>query len=83
MINLDWLSVKVKIDFMILQIALRVIYGLAPKYLDELISVKSPSEYHFRSSDQILLLQPKFKSLKTISGRAHISGPYLIELTAE
>ena len=40
LMHLLWLSVKVKMDLKILPLTFRVIHGVAPKYLDELISVK-------------------------------------------
>ena len=74
LIHLHWLPVKFRIDFKILLITFKVIHGLAPEYLHELICVKAPSRYHLRSNDQLLLSQPKFKSLKTLGDRAFISA---------
>ena len=72
--HLHWLPVKLRIDYKILLITFKVIHGLAPDYLDELISVKASSRYQLRSSDQLLLSKPKFKSLKTLGDRAFISA---------
>ena len=74
LIHLHWLPVKFRIDFKILLITFKIIHGLAPEYLHELICVKAPSRYHLRSNDQLLLSQPKFKSLKTLGDRAFISA---------
>lgn len=49
MMHLHWLPITFK-----------VLHGLAPEYLDELISVNTLSRYQLWSHDQLLLSQPKF-----------------------
>ena len=78
LMHLHWLPVKFRIDYKILLITFKVIHGLAPDYLDELISVKVSSRYQLRSSDQLLLSKPKFKSLKTLGDRAFISAAHYL-----
>ena len=41
--QLHWLPIKFRIDFKILLITYKAIHGLAPDYLTELISIKTPT----------------------------------------
>ena len=69
--NLHWLPVKFRIDFKILVLTYKVINGLAPFYLQELISLKEACKYKLRSDCDGLLLNPvKFKTLTTLGDRS-------------
>ena len=48
--ELHWLPVSLRIDYKILLLTFKCIYGLAPTYLSDLISVKSNSLYNLRST---------------------------------
>ena len=58
LVKLHWLPVRYRINFKILLITFKVIHGLAPKYLSELLTCKTTSE--------ILLQQPRIKTLRTL-----------------
>ena len=74
--GLHWLPVKVRIQFKILLITFKVIHGLAPKYLCDLLTFKS-SLYNLRFSDSILLSMPAVRS-KTLGDRAFmVAAPKL------
>ena len=61
--NMHWLPVKFRIDFKILLLTYKAINGLAPFYLQELISLKGECKYK--------LLNPvKFKTLPTLGDRS-------------
>jgi len=47
----------------------KCIYGLAPTYLSDLISIKSNSSYNLRSTGKLLLDHPKGKML-TLGARS-------------
>ena len=48
-------------------LALKVLHGLAPSYISDLIRVKPvSSRYSLRSADGILRFEPKFKTLTTL-----------------
>ena len=47
--NLHWLPVKFRIDFMILLLTYKAINGLAPFYLQELVTLKRACKYELRS----------------------------------
>ena len=69
--RLHWLPVKSRIEqFKILLITFKVIHGLTPDYLSELITIRTPSRYNLRSNDEILLVPPKVKTLQTLGDRA-------------
>ena len=73
---LHWLPVKSRIEFKIFLITFKVIHGLAPKYLCDLLTFKS-SSYNLRSSDSILLYMPAVRS-KTLGDRAFmVAAPRL------
>ena len=48
----------------------KYIYGLAPTYLSDLISIKSNSLYNLRSTSKLLLDHPKGKMLSTLGARS-------------
>ena len=68
LIELHWLPVEERIISKILLFTVKVVYGLAPRYLSELLEVYV-SMRMLRSSTQLLLLEPRF-NLKTYSSRA-------------
>ena len=63
LIELHWLPVEQRIIFKILLFTFKVVKGLAPSYLSELLEAYVPM-CMLRSSLQLLLLEPKF-NLKT------------------
>ena len=64
--ELHWLPVSLRIDYKILLLTFKCIYGLAPTYLSDLISIKSNSLYNLRSTGKLLLENPKRKILTTL-----------------
>ena len=70
--SLHWLPVKYRIIFKVLLITFKVIHGLAPVYICELISIKdvSLSGYCLRSTKSLTLNYPALKSCKTLGGRS-------------
>ena len=69
--DLHWLPVKFRIEFKILLITFKALKGLAPTYIDSLISIKSTSRYDLRSSnDSLLLSYPKPLSKATLGDRS-------------
>ena len=62
---------KFRIEFKILLITFKALKGLAPTYIDLLISIKSTSRYDLRSSkDSPLLSYPKPLSKATLGDRS-------------
>ena len=61
---------KLRIDYKILLLTFKCIYGLAPTYLSDLISIKSNSLYNLRSTGKPLLDHPKGKMLSTLGARS-------------
>ena len=68
LIELHWLPVEQRIIFKILLFTFKVVNGLAPSYLSELLEAYIPRRM-LRSSTQMLLHEPKF-NLKTYGSRA-------------
>ena len=59
------------VNFKILLLTYKAINGLAPFYLQELISLKEPCKYKLPSDCDGLLLNPvKFKTLTTLGDRS-------------
>ena len=70
--ELHWLPVSLRIDYKILLLTFKCIYGLAPTYLSDLISIKSNSLYNLRSTGKLLLDHPKGIGSKIIlSSKSH------------
>jgi len=68
--ELHWLPVSLRIDYKILLLTFKCIYGLAPTYLSDLISIKSNSSYNLWSTGKLLLDHPKGKMLATLGARS-------------
>ena len=58
--KLHWLPVRMHIDFKILLITFKILQGLAPSYLKNLVSVLAVSHYQLRRNNNgILLVNPR------------------------
>ena len=69
--ELHWLPVSLRIfDYKILLLTFKCIYGLAPTYLSDLISIKSNSLYSLRTTGKLLLDHPKGKMVTTLGARS-------------
>ncbi len=66
--SLHWLPVRFRIEFKMLLIVFKILHGLAPAYLSELLHVHTPVE-ELRSSNQVLLDVPRAR-LKNKGDRA-------------
>ncbi len=76
LLSLHWLPVHFKIEFKIVLFVFKVLNGLAPSYLSNLLSLHSPARW-LRSSNQKLVLVPRSR-LKKKGDRAFvIAGPKL------
>ncbi|KAL9968930.1 hypothetical protein ACROYT_G021081 [Oculina patagonica] len=76
--ELHWLPVSLRIDYKILLLTFKCIYGLAPTYLSDLIRIKSNSLYNLRSTGMPLLDHPKGKMLSTLGNRSFsVAAPKL------
>ena len=63
-------TVSLSFDHKISPLTFKCIYGLAPTYLSDLISIKSNSLYNVRSTGKLLLDHPKGKMLTTLGARS-------------
>ena len=78
LVKLHWLPVRYRENFKILLITFKVIRGLAPKYLSELLTCKTKCNYNLRSTSEILLQQPRIKTLRTLGDRSFtVAAPAL------
>ncbi len=66
--SLHWLPVRFRIEFKLLLIVFKILHGLAPAYLSELLHVHTPVRA-LRSSNQVLLDVPRAR-LKNKGDRA-------------
>ena len=63
------LPIRYRIDFKIILLTFKAIYGLAPKYISDLVATKS-FEYNLRSADWLFLSVPSIKTKKTLGDKA-------------
>ena len=59
-----WLPVRKRIVFKIILLTFKIIHGLAPQYLSDLLSIYKPIR-SFRSSAEVLLKPPPFRDIRT------------------
>ena len=64
--SLHWLPVKFRIDFKILLLTFKAIYGHAPGYLIDLIAIKEQPRDNFRSASGLILKYPGLKLKMTL-----------------
>ena len=55
-----WLPIRYRLDFKIILLTFKAIYGLAPKYVKDLVIIKS-SVYNLKSADSLFLSVPSTK----------------------
>ena len=66
--------ISLRIVYKILLLTFKCIYGLAPTYLSDLISIKSNSLYNLRSTGKLLVDDPKGKMLTTVGSKIILSS---------
>ena len=71
---LHWLPVKFRIEFKILLLVFKSLHGLAPNYLNDLITIRTQQRYSLRSNSEFLLNYPKGRMLSTLGDRAFVSA---------
>ena len=75
--DLHWLPIRARINFKVLLLTFKALHGLAPQYLQSLISIKT-SCYNLRGSNTLLLAMPSVKSKATLGDRAFaVAAPSL------
>ena len=76
--HLHWLPISYRIKFKILLLTFKCLYGQAPNYLIDFITIKKQSRYSLRSNESIFLELPGIKTHPTLGDRAFQSAaPYL------
>lgn len=84
--ELHWLPVHARIQCKILLLAFKVIHGLAPKYISNLLSMTPKSSYNLRSNSGILLEPSSGKMFVILGGHAfqvaalHLWNKLLLQL---
>ena len=60
--ELHWLPVRLRVDFKILLVTFKILHGVAPSYLKDLVSVLPVSRYQLRRNNNgILLERPRLR----------------------
>ena len=72
--RLHWLPISYHIKFRILLLTFKCLYGLAPNYLIDLVTIKKQSGYSLRSNESIFLELPGIKTRPTLGDRAFQSA---------
>lgn len=62
--DLYWLPIKYRAIFKITLLVFKVLHGLAPSYLENVIRVKSEGRYHLRNKDQLFVPRTKCKKFE-------------------
>ncbi len=75
--QLHWLPVSQRVTYKVLMIVFKVIHGLAPAYLEEMLELKPTSGRSMRSNNQSLLLAPKARSATYGDRNFRVLGPAL------
>ena len=70
LINLHWLPVRYRINFKILLLTFKALYGMAPSYIIDLIHTKTNTRYLLRSNEGVLLKHPSGKMKKSFGDRS-------------
>ena len=65
LINLHWLPVRYRINFKILLLTFKALYGMAPSYIIDLIHTKTNTRYLLHSNGGVLLKHPSGKMKKS------------------
>ena len=77
-VSATWLSLKQRIHFKILLFAFKAVHGIAPTYIQNLVSLKSQGTYNLRSSGGILLASSTFRTKVTLGDRSlQVAAPKL------
>ena len=72
--ELHWFPIKYKIEFKILLLTFKCLYGLSPQYLVDLIAFAAQSTYNLRSRNATLLVPANARCLPTLGDRAFQSA---------
>ena len=73
LINLHWLTVRYRINFKILLLTFKALYGMAPSYIIDLIHTKTNKCYLLHSNEGVLFKHPSGKMKKSF-GDGSFSG---------
>ena len=77
LIDLHWLPIEARIRFKVLLITYKIINGIAPMYLSDLIELYVPAR-NLRSMEKLRLVPPKGKYNKSYGHRAFsVHAPFL------
>ena len=78
LINLHWLPVRYRINFKILLLTFKALYGMAPSYIIDLIHIKTNTRYLLLSNGGVLLKHPSGKMTKSFGDRSFsVAAPTL------
>ena len=78
LINVHWLPVRYRINFKILLLTFKALYGMAPSYIIDLIHTKTNTRYLLRSNEGVLLKHPSGKMKKSFGDRSlSVAAPTL------
>ena len=76
--ELHWLPLKQRIHFKILLFTFKAIHGIAPTYIQNLVSLKSQGAYNLRSSGGICLASSTFRTKVALGDRSfQVAAPKL------
>ena len=78
MYELHWLPLNQRFHFKILLFSFKAIHGIAPTYIQNLVSLKSQGTYNLTSLGGILLASSTFRTKVTLGDRSfQVASPKL------
>ena len=78
MLHLHWLPIKSRIEYKILALTHKCVYGEAPKYLTDLITKRGVTREGLRSAEMVNMLEVPYTKCKTFGARSFESAaPHL------
>ena len=78
LINLHWLPVRYRINFKILLLTFKALYGMTPSYIIDLIHIKTITRYSLRPTEGVLLKHPSGRTKKSFGDRSFsVAAPTL------
>lgn len=80
LIYLHWLPIKFRIQFKILLLVYKCLHNKAPKYLSDLIIIKTPGRYNLRKNQQTHLMVPQTNRISFGDRSFACAGPMLWNL---
>ena len=76
--DLHWLPLRYRVNFKILLLTFKALYGMAPSYMTDLIHTKTNTRYLLHSNEGVLLTHPSGRMKKSFGDKSFsVAAPTL------